>query len=871
MIKLSFFMLFIMTTVFAYSKDGNFCSIDLILKTSQQFKIVVDSLMNLNEKIVSMTPQKSNFSREVFNRDFEFAYDFEDSVPYSEERLKNLQWKKVGLPHSFSIPYFRSKTFWVGTGYYKKDFELQLDSEIRYRLDFEGVFQVCDIFLNGHKVGAHKGGYTGFDVDLTPYLKTGLNQLIIKVDNKWRATLPPRAGEHVFSGGIYRDVYLTKTGTTAFKRNGVKLTTKTITPEVAVIELNYELMSTDEDKYQIDIAVKDKLFLTDIHDVTKPLQIEVETPILWSPDTPYLYNVVVTLKKRGVLQDQREIKLGIRTFEFTKDSGFFLNGQHLWLKGANRHQDYAGWGDAMTNQAHYRDAKMIKDCGMNFVRGSHYPHDPAFLSACDELGLIFWSENTFWGIGGFGGDGYWNCSAYPIHESDEKEFEANDKRLLKEMIDDHYNHPCVVIWSMTNEPFFTANSVMGKAKNHMKEMLALTEATDPTRAKGLGGAQRQGFDQLGGVIGYNGDGAYFKKPTGPSLVAEYGSHISNRPGVYDGTWGCTTAEEFPWRSGQALWCAFHHGSIAGDMGRMGMIDYFRLPLRQWYFYRELYAKVPPPQWVKKGTAQQLKLSSSSTEIKTDGTDDAQLIVEVCNEQGERVDVSPDVTLEIISGPGLFPTGHKITFKHKNDIDILEGMAAIAFRSYHKGKTLIRATSEGLTPANIEIISVGGERWDESMRDAYQYHRPYPQRIESPKIVETTRDNLAYTRPTRFSSEEANNLASYANDGDLTTRWCAKNNKLPAFWAVDLENFYKLNSVEIIFEKPVQFGFNIDVSDDEKNWQPVKTLTSSDAPISSIKCHFEQTKPVRFLRIMFTKNSPNMYPGIVEIKLTGKTE
>ena len=93
--------------------------------------------------------------------------------------------------------------------------------------------------------------------------------------------------------------------------------------------------------------------------------------------------------------------LGFRWFKFTADQGFFLNGEHYYFKGANVHQDHAGWGDAVADSGFFRDVKLMKDAGFDFIRGSHYPHAPAFSAACDELGMLFWSENCFWGTDRF--------------------------------------------------------------------------------------------------------------------------------------------------------------------------------------------------------------------------------------------------------------------------------------------------------------------------------------------------------------------------------------------------------------------------------------------------------------------------------------
>ena len=142
------------------------------------------------------------------NREWKFTFSSETD-DFSAEVSEDAKWERVGLPHSFSIPYFRSESFYEGYGWYQKT--LQIDENWigqNISLEFDGVFQVAEIFLNGDKVGEHRGGYTGFTIDISKAVKKGENLLAVRVNNLWDAQLAPRAGEHVFSGGIYRDVIL---------------------------------------------------------------------------------------------------------------------------------------------------------------------------------------------------------------------------------------------------------------------------------------------------------------------------------------------------------------------------------------------------------------------------------------------------------------------------------------------------------------------------------------------------------------------------------------------------------------------------------------------------------------------------------------
>lgn len=834
---------------------------------------------------VACLPALANESRKerLFNQDYRFALG--EYKQASQVAFDDHEWERGGLPHSFSIPYFRSPYFYVGEGWYRKTFPVGSSMEgRRLRLDFEGVFQKCEVFVNGKSAGGHEGGYTGFSIDLTPHIKQGDNTLAIRVNNEWEAQLPPRAGEHVFSGGIYRDVKLVETADLHVVHNGLRVATPTASRQAATVQASLNVQNAASELRSFSVAIK--ILSPDGKVVGKSMRkgslaagkrvvvslppVKFNSPRLWHPDHPHLYTAKVAILEDGKIIDSVGTRFGVRWFKFSADHGFSLNGNKLWLRGANRHQDHAGWGDAVANSAHYRDAKLIKDAGFNFVRGSHYPHDPAFLDACDELGLLMLSENTFWGIGGFGKDGNWRCSAYPPNEADQAGFEANDKRLLGEMIADHYNHPSVILWSMSNEPFFTHKRVMDKAKAHMQDLVNLTHQLDPSRPAIVGGAQRAGFDKIGDVIGYNGDGATFKKPALPSMVSEYGSYVSNRPGKYDPTWGCTKGEMPEWRAGHALWCAFHHGSIAGDMGRMGMVDYFRLPLRQWYWYRNHYAKIAPPEWPKEGNSVALSLTTSTDRISNDGTQDAHLVVTVLGADGKRISAAPEIKLEIVSGPGEFPTGPSITFKHNTDIDVRDGLAAIAFRSWHGGKTVIRATAEDLKPVTITIQTRGTPEWKPELAAAWQKPRAYRAKPISEKACRESRDNLAFVRPTRVSSQEGKNPADHANDGDPNSRWCAANGRTPAYWQVDLENFYLIEKVALHMEKDGDYRYCIETTVDGDNWETIYMHKDGGQTTAKRTHKIDGAPRARFLRVTFTQTPPEAWPSLREVVVSGKS-
>lgn len=772
-------------------------------------------------------------SVDLLNRDYKFALgDHPEAV---KKDFNDADWALVCLPHSFSTPYWGANRFHIGYGWYRKELDIKPEwAEQRIALDFEGVFQDCELYVNGKKAGSHKGGYTGFEIDITPFVHPGKNTIAVRVNNLWNPRLAPRAGEHVFSGGIYRDVRLVVTDPVHVAWYGTFVKTPRVSEKQATVEMSTEVSNDGKETVQgrvltalVDpagktVAKTETPFTLDAGQSKEISQqfAPINNPLLWHPDTPRLYRAETRVYKGQTLCDTYTTPFGIRWFEFTKDKGFFLNGKHFYIRGANVHQDRAGWGDAAANSAFARDVKMIKDTGMNFIRGSHYPHDPAFTEACDKLGVLFWSEGVFWGIGGFREDGYWDSSTYPPHAEDQPEFEQSLKDAQRDMIRIHRNHPSIVAWSIGNEIFFTDKSVMDKAKDCARMLVDYSKELDPTRPAAVGGVQREGFDKIGDLAGYNGDGAYVKNPELPSVVAEYGSVVSHRPGKYDPYKGCLEGQEpYPWRSGEVLWCGFHHGSIAGDMGRMGFVDYARLPLRAWYWYRNELAKVAPPAWPEKGTPVALSLTADKKTIKADGTEDTQLVVSVNDAKEKRVDATPPVTLTIVSGPGLFPTGKSITFTpDSKEAVITEGWAAIEFRSYHAGKTKIKASSPGLKDAELILENTGAPQFvPGKTKEWLPVAAPPSEPARAVTAVECSQD-----RPTTAETTKAGSEPRFGNDGKRETAWEAVYDSAgKAWWRLDLENFYALSEVTLKGINAARYQVEI-TADEGKTWKLIGT-------------------------------------------------
>ena len=825
-----------------------------------------------------MSSEQSGRLNLSLNREWKFALG--DLAGAGAPGFRDDAWNTMGLPHSFSEPYFLSPEFYVGYGWYRKHLTIPREwKQKRIFVEFDGVFQVAEIFVNGRFIGSHQGGYTGFSFDITESVNSGDNLLAVRVNDLWNPQLAPRAGEHVFSGGIYRNVRLVITAPLHVTWYGSWVTTSRVSADSGSVNVRTEICNdTAEAKMctvQSDVvdgkgqvvatATSSQSIAPGALVTFDQNALQVASPNLWSPSHPNLYSVATRVFDGSVLVDTCRTAFGFRWFEWTADRGFFLNGEHHYFKGVNAHQDHAGWGDAVTDSGIERDVRLIKDAGFDFVRGSHYPHAPALSAACDRLGLLFWAENCFWGTANFNSP--WGASAYPPEPQHQVAFEDSVKASLRELIRVHRNHPSIIVWSLCNEVFFTEPSTLVRVREFLSELVALAHQLDPTRPVAVGGAQRGDIDKLGDIAGYNGDGAQlYLNPGIPNAVSEYGSTVCDRPGSYEPGWGDLQTEQLEWRCGQALWCAFDHGSIAGHFGSMGMVDYFRLPKRQWYWYRQAYRQIPPPLWPVDGTPARLLLTSDKATLHgTDSLDDAQVVVAVLDADGQRIGNSPEVTLTIESGPGEFPTGSCITFGPDSDIAIRDGQAAIEFRSYYAGTTVIRACSLGLQDATLTIVTQGSPQFIPGETPPVAA-RPY---VRFTTVRQSATElTLGRDAPVRASHETPDHPARLANDGDDGTFWSAPIDAVGVWWEIDLERLCFIHEVKLTLPSEGNARYKIETSDDRQEWHLAvdESQTSTVSQTRTSCC--EAGTGGRFVRITFTSLPPNAPARISEVRITG---
>lgn len=374
------------------------------------------------------------------------SWDFRKAA---EER-----WTSVNLPHTFNLDAYQTPRYYQGKAHYRRTFSLPaVDPARRYFLKIDAASKAAEVSVNGTKVGSHAGGYTAFTMDITDCIREK-NTVEITVDNG-RKDIAPISADFTFWGGIYRDVWLISTPRQHFNllnmgSDGIFLSTPTVSEAEGTIRIRSEVTNDAEETATLEVhnaiyspagellqSLKQKVKLRGGETRTcETLSKPVANPVLWTPETPFLYRVETTLveAKTNRVLDRRVHKAGFRWFSFDGNKGFTLNGKPYKLRGVNRHQDQAPVGVALDDEAHRRDVRLMKDIGCNFIRIAHYPQDDALLEACDELGLLAWEEIPVVNI-----------------VPDTPGYADHCEQNLREMIRQHYNHPCVILWGYMNE------------------------------------------------------------------------------------------------------------------------------------------------------------------------------------------------------------------------------------------------------------------------------------------------------------------------------------------------------------------------------------------------------------------------------------
>ena len=399
----------------------------------------------------------------------------------------NVAWSPVTLPHCFNArdAVEPDAHYYQGPGWYRT--RLKLANPFpngRTLLHFDGAGQKSQVFVGLEKVGEHVGGYDEWDVDITEAASRALTNSIsngdvlvaVLCDNSRDAeTIPSDLSDFTRYGGLYRHVSLVYVPAVSLERVHVEPTLNPDGKATVKILSRFYNPTGSKDNVELSVQVSDPAGKI-IYTHTGPVQpssemkefagFEIAVPQRWSPKTPALYRCAVTLKSPQGEQQVNE-RFGLRTFEWVEHGPFKLNGERLLLRGTQYHEDHAGVGAAVPDEVVRQTFQQIKDMGANFLRLSHYQQSPQVLELCDELGLLVWEEIP-WCRGGLGDERY----------------QQQGRDMLRNMIDQHFNHPAVILWGLGNEngwpgDFETFNT--NAVRSFMIQLNDLAHQLDPSR------------------------------------------------------------------------------------------------------------------------------------------------------------------------------------------------------------------------------------------------------------------------------------------------------------------------------------------------------------------------------------------------------
>lgn len=396
-----------------------------------------------------------NSGRLVWNFNAGWRFHLGD-VPHAEQKdFDDKTWEVVAAPHTVQLMPAEASGCrnYQGIAWYRKHFVIPQEAKGRnVTLHFEAIMGKQTIYVNGQKVKEHDGGYLPITVNLTDVgCSVGDDCVVaVKADNSDDKTYPPGKKQmtldFAYHGGIYRDVWLIAKQKVAITDaveeakvagGGIFVHYANISAKSAEVYVNTEVRNSDNQSRTVTVenqllqqTKQTKLTLKPNEARTVTQRFVVKNPKLWSPETPYLYQIATRIKDGRQSLDGGSTRIGIRSFEFKGKDGFWLNGQRYHqLVGANRHQDFAYVGNALPNSQQWRDAKRLRDAGFTIIRTAHYPQDPAFMDACDELGLFIIVATPGWQ--------YWNKEqgwAEKVHQ--------NTRSIIRR----DRNHPCVLMW-----------------------------------------------------------------------------------------------------------------------------------------------------------------------------------------------------------------------------------------------------------------------------------------------------------------------------------------------------------------------------------------------------------------------------------------
>ncbi|WP_372772759.1 glycoside hydrolase family 2 TIM barrel-domain containing protein [Mangrovibacterium sp.] len=434
-------------------------------------------------------------------------------------------WGQVKIPHDWSIegeidkdnPSGHFGGFYPGgVGYYRKTFQYRDDWDDKLVLvTFDGVMSNSKVWINGQLLGERPNGYVGLTYDLTPHLNDGINTLVVRADNS------AQPNSRWYTGcGIYRNVWLNVKNKVSIVENGTYIKAGNVSADFAELDIETTINNATANSENITIVAEvfnpkgqkvgeqiTEQQLAESASATINQTIDVQEPDLWSIETPVQYLLVTKLMKGTELLDQYETPFGIRDIRFEVETGFWLNGKNIKVKGVNNHHDGGPVGAAVPNDVLHRRLVILKEMGCNAIRTSHNPFSPEFYTMCDTMGFLVMDEVFDEWIASWPWEDFKKNQGKVKHGYHEH-FEKWAHQDLKDIIIRDRNHPSIFMWSVGNE---IPDQCYPEGPERLKPLMEIVHALDSTRPVTCGCcfihlANETGFASMLDVTGYNGGG-----------------------------------------------------------------------------------------------------------------------------------------------------------------------------------------------------------------------------------------------------------------------------------------------------------------------------------------------------------------------------
>lgn len=600
-------------------------------------------------------------------------------------------WRKVNLPHDWSVemPYDSTENLSQGYrkrgfGWYRRNFKLSPDDKGKHiEIQFDGVATHCTVWFNGTVVARNFCGYNSIYIDVTPYAYYGeeMNTIAVRVD------AVQQEGWWYEGSGIYRHTWLVKRSATHIVTDGVFA--QPIKDTNGLWTIPIEATIENSDKLPVTIDVESTLFdktekkivsrntsvsINDLAETVAKLSLPVSNPVLWSCEEPTLYTVKTVLREKGNVIDSLVTTCGFRTIQFTANEGFFLNDNPVKLKGVCNHQDHAGVGVAVPDALWEFRLRKLKEMGVNAYRCSPNPNSSEFMDACDRMGILVMDEN--------------------------RNFNVSDQYVsqLEWLIRRDRNHPSVILWSVFNEETMQGTENGYELVRRMSAHVKTLDTTRPVTAAASGGLTTpKNVAQAVDVIGMNYQSRNYEKihetyPTTPITSSEdasafmvRGEYVTNKKRClhdsYDTQWaswgtnhrtGWKLVDERPFLAGCFIWTGFDYRGepqpykwpAAG--ASFGIMDQCGFPKAAYYIHQAQWTKKPILQliphwnWPVDSIGKPIKVMALTNAAKVKLIVNGKLVEEKAVDKYEMVDWSVPYKPGKIEAIGYDKTGKEVS-------------------------------------------------------------------------------------------------------------------------------------------------------------------------------------------------------------------